>query len=735
MVVSDAFHRIGGAIKQPVFTNDGKAVLFSIANMVYTVNARSGACTQKFEAPMNVAHIAMLYESSQQILMASSDSVFVLQGISPPVTVATHTLSGYKLLELIPGSSRDTFYAILSDVKGKARAKTCLARLVVDSSALTLDIIRRTERSHRPQHTNLVLGPDGMLVATIDHTAWVLDPAELEYGPECVHVISHTRPFTAVACSDATIALGDDLGVIRVLRDPLDVPSPSKLKDLTVQLLPWHTGPISSLLFGPSPSEVYSGGHEGVLVSWNLVASSSDFLPRLGGSIIAMVPGPEGETVQVAVLCSDNAVRLLDLTHRSVVFTYRGLAQPTTGHPAFQVYPIQNPGLYPPKGPHRRVLTAGTAGSLSLFDATEHVNPAPSRLAVVTRNYATDVGDSKAPPAHAHWACFSADGAVMASADGAGRPGVPETTRVWFRESQHAMHDTSSTSLPRFCLVASLSGLTTDVPVAMDMSADGAWLVVADRSGAVKILSIGDTVELAASFMFEDYSAITARVNPDCSKVHVLFDHQLVTIDLKTRDVCAHFLLANRQKAGSIDYLSDGRLVLATNKMLAVATEDAVVDAIQGIFTHVCVLDDTIHVIVRTGTFFYASLTSALVPLARHSLGKFGTFVEALLPSPANPAGLLILAIDDGERVLFSMDPASLSSNDEDDDEDMDADTATRRAMFGAEFDDTVPTAALESVTTASGVLAVFDGPTHALLPTTLLASRFVGLLADGIAL
>ena len=76
--------------------------------------------------------------------------------------------------------------------------------------------------------------------------------------------------------------------------------------------LHWHAHAVSSLAFSMDGTNLISGGHEAVLVTWQLGTRNKSFLPRLGGTIETISVSPLGGEVEptYAVSLDDNTIRL-----------------------------------------------------------------------------------------------------------------------------------------------------------------------------------------------------------------------------------------------------------------------------------------------------------------------------------------------------------------------------------------------------------------------------------------
>jgi NET1-associated nuclear protein 1 (U3 small nucleolar RNA-associated protein 17) len=219
--------------------------------------------------------------------------------------------------------------------------------------------------------TDLQASASGQVLATIDrHTAlvWTADKF-----PKAPLALTHTKPLTCAALSakgDA-LAVGDATGRILLWRgvhaallarasgqevDDMDQPAAEQLRARAT--VHWHAEPVCCMAFSPDDAYLLSGGHEGVLVIWDLSSGRRTYLPRLGTCLRHISPC-SADPSRVAVSLSDNLVRMVDLAAMQVCSSIRGVCSaPAAPTPACMA-------VQPATG-HLALL--GGAGSLQFFD-------------------------------------------------------------------------------------------------------------------------------------------------------------------------------------------------------------------------------------------------------------------------------------------------------------------------------------------------------------------------------
>ncbi|ORY73049.1 hypothetical protein BCR37DRAFT_384849 [Protomyces lactucae-debilis] len=110
-------------------------------------------------------------------------------------------------------------------------------------------------------------------------------------------------PATAFAADATHFAVSDDAGAIYLYHHA------ARNLALPPRKLHWHAQACTTLQFALDGAYLLSGGHEGVLVLWQLATSGKQFLPRVGTAIRAI--GVSAKSTQYAVKLEENTVKVL----------------------------------------------------------------------------------------------------------------------------------------------------------------------------------------------------------------------------------------------------------------------------------------------------------------------------------------------------------------------------------------------------------------------------------------
>jgi len=119
--------------------------------------------------------------------------------------------------------------------------------------------------------------------------------------------VSHDAKITCVALhpSGDLFILGDTTGKIVVCRmSNGDFCNPVKT------VMHWHPTSVASLAFSNDGTHFISGGHERVLVEWQLETGKRAFTPRVGSEIVEVVASPDGN--KYGVLLKSGKLRIFD---------------------------------------------------------------------------------------------------------------------------------------------------------------------------------------------------------------------------------------------------------------------------------------------------------------------------------------------------------------------------------------------------------------------------------------
>ncbi|GJQ09363.1 hypothetical protein GpartN1_g1154.t1 [Galdieria partita] len=141
----------------------------------------------------------------------------------------------------------------------------------------------------------------------------------------------HSKPINTMAYHEETdtLAVGEETGMIRIFRCFMatfsrqsDMHPIHFLNAQTHSKFHWHSQTVLSLAFSVNGVRLFSGGTEGVLVSWKVSTGEHTFLPRLGGSIRYLMV--DAYTNTIGISSQDNCFKLLDGSNSDLVCEVRG---------------------------------------------------------------------------------------------------------------------------------------------------------------------------------------------------------------------------------------------------------------------------------------------------------------------------------------------------------------------------------------------------------------------------
>ena len=98
----------------------------------------------------------------------------------------------------------------------------------------------------------------------------------------------------------------------------------SFVNDPVVTQWHWHSNVVSCLTFNSDGTYLISGGHEAVMVIWQLETGEKNFLPRLGGAIDYIASSPNSS--YHAILTRNNIVKVFDARTMTLTGKLVGLA-------------------------------------------------------------------------------------------------------------------------------------------------------------------------------------------------------------------------------------------------------------------------------------------------------------------------------------------------------------------------------------------------------------------------
>ena len=192
----------------------------------------------------------------------------------------------------------------------------------------------------------------------------------------------------------------------------------------------WHAHRVRSLAFSADGTTLLSGGDEAVLVMWQLGTRNRSFLPRLGGSILA-IASSSLETAggpQYAVALSDNSISLVSAVSGQVERSVRGISpaaalstQAVGRRKATKAAKkSRRPAAFVFEPRRHLAVVKGRPGFLQFYDYRRDAHVAD--LEIVPYNSINRGGDAK--EGHGHFVSavsFSRDGEWMLTVDHRGR--------------------------------------------------------------------------------------------------------------------------------------------------------------------------------------------------------------------------------------------------------------------------------------------------------------------------
>uniref|UniRef100_A0A7S2SPP9 WD repeat-containing protein 75 second beta-propeller domain-containing protein n=1 Tax=Mucochytrium quahogii TaxID=96639 RepID=A0A7S2SPP9_9STRA len=153
-------------------------------------------------------------------------------------------------------------------------------------------------------------GKENKLVATVSKQTIALQ--DMSTGE--IHRLVYEKPMKSVAIhpNEDIVVGGSVEGQIVAFRK-----NNGSFKNPIVSVWHWHSQSVESVAFTTDGSHFISGGHEGVLVVWQVDTGHKTFLPRLGGGIGQVATSPDGS--KYGVVMKSNLIRIFDSRTRQQV--------------------------------------------------------------------------------------------------------------------------------------------------------------------------------------------------------------------------------------------------------------------------------------------------------------------------------------------------------------------------------------------------------------------------------
>jgi WD40 repeat protein len=196
-------------------------------------------------------------------------------------------------------------------------------------------------------------------------------------------------------------------------------------EEVITRKLHWHSHPVATIAYDGSSSAaepmLYSGGHESVLLTWQLSRGThkpANVLPRIALGGIMHVLGVEqtGEPNGILVYCSDNSMQLFESHNLSLLWKVQGLAagqnqEILPSNPSLTADPQSSDG-----NSSQMILTglSHAPGFVHWYDPITQQVTRELEVAPFNRVSRTDAGDSPMPsPTIAHTAWSKAGDDLM----------------------------------------------------------------------------------------------------------------------------------------------------------------------------------------------------------------------------------------------------------------------------------------------------------------------------------
>lgn len=191
---------------------------------------------------------------------------------------------------------RDRLWRVLRCELPSSETTTTTNSTVVTTQ--TLFKVRHGMALHLSADSRHVVCVAGTIVKLFDTHQRMLRSFQSKLAVTCVAV--------SPSLVDGIVAVGDIAGHIALWRclanDTCVLPQAKCL----VTTMHWHAHAVTALQFNPDGDYLYSGGTEGVLLSWQLRSGARTFLPRLGAALVSVAASRDGRWLAAA--CMSNQV-------------------------------------------------------------------------------------------------------------------------------------------------------------------------------------------------------------------------------------------------------------------------------------------------------------------------------------------------------------------------------------------------------------------------------------------
>ncbi|GAA5841430.1 hypothetical protein JCM3766R1_004082 [Sporobolomyces carnicolor] len=267
---------------------------------------------------------------------------------------------------------------------------------------------------------SLSLSPDGSTLISVNpHAINVCKTSALQQGfTRTISVDNEELTTLAFHPAETYFATGNTKGQIRLWYNVLERPSMDSKDDQqtdkkkktaapATSLLHWHVHPISSLSFTPNGAYLLSGGHEAVIVLWQLHTNHQEYVPRLGAPIQTLTVvdgGREGGEQMVAARLADGSVVFVGSQRLKIEKTIAGLKSDSIAAPT-AARPDQRIPLAVDPSSSSLVLPSGHPSSLQFYSPSN--DSQVLELEVSPSNRVTSATDKLIEPTRVERVAFS----------------------------------------------------------------------------------------------------------------------------------------------------------------------------------------------------------------------------------------------------------------------------------------------------------------------------------------
>eukprot|EP01137_Pigoraptor_chileana_P009467 Opistho-2@57784 len=399
-VQADVVSMGGGTLtsKPPLYSHDGKYFFCACSRYVKVFSVASGECVRTLVGHTDdVTFLAHNPSNALQLISCSLDGTIRVWDYNDSVQLRHHDLQiplHYVALHpALPPNTALVVSTVTNLKKGvlKNASRVYIYRLKPGKGT------KKTTLFKGGECVAAAISPDGLRFAMVAKKKLYL----CDIKAATVEKFGHTHKLLALAFhpKEPCIATGDATGKV-TLWYCIGGERPA-----VTTTMHWHSHAVASIAYSGDGAYLLSGGHESVLVIWQLATDNKQFLPRLGGPIRHICISADEEHFLLAH--GDNAIRIVSSASLEIEHMIKGFRRaegvsdrlPPTG---LVVQP--NTGL---------IVTNGLPGTLQFYDprADRHVTEAE----IIPRNYVSRRNNAPINYAHVERAAFSADGAWMAT--------------------------------------------------------------------------------------------------------------------------------------------------------------------------------------------------------------------------------------------------------------------------------------------------------------------------------